>query len=138
MDTREISDILKRNRFTKPLNFRGVFACDQLRKECMPRPSALVINKDPANKPAQHWVAMYITQDGVREYFDSCGQLPTLPQIQHFLRKNVKYVIYNKRHLQGTFSTVCGQYVIFFLLHRCRGLSMDKIINLFLAGYNGQ
>ena len=130
MDTREISEILKRDRFTKHY-FRGVFACDQLPKQCIPRPSALIINTDPADKPGQHWVAIYITRDGVGEYFDSYGQLPTLPQIQHFLRKNTKYSIFNRRHLQGAFSTVCGQYVIFFLLHRCRGLSMDKIIKLF-------
>ena len=130
MDTREIGDILKRDRFTKHY-FRGVFACDQLSKQYMPRPSVLVINTDPADKPGQHWVAIYITRDGVGEYFDSYGKAPSVPQIEYFLRKNAKYVIYNKRQIQGTFSTVCGQYVIFFLLHRCRGLSMDKIINFF-------
>ena len=121
---------MKRDRFTKH-HFRGVFACDQLPKQYMPRPSALVINTDPADKPGQHWVAIYITQDGVGEYFDSYGKGPNIPQIEHFLRKNAKSFIYNRRHLQGTFSTVCGQYTIFFLLHRCRELSMDKIMKLF-------
>ena len=33
-------------------------------------------------------MAIYITQDGVGEYFDSYGKGPNIPQIEHFLRKN--------------------------------------------------
>ena len=130
MNSLEISSILKRDRFTKHF-FRGVFACDQLPKQFVPHPSAIVINTDPADKPGEHWLAIYITRDGVGEYFDSYGLRPKLPQIEHFLQKNAKYTIYNTRRLQGPLSTVCGQYVIFFLLHRCRELSMNKINKLF-------
>ena len=98
----------------------------------------LVVNTDPADKPGQHWVAIYITREGVGEYFDSYGRPPNLPQIQQVFQKNVNDVIYNTRHLQGTFSTVCGQYVIFFLLHRCRELRIDKIITFFSADYLDQ
>lgn len=130
MDTREITHILTRDRFTQPY-FRGVFACDQLPKQYLPRPSLLVVNTDPSDKPGQHWVGIYITRDGVGEYFDSYGGRPKVPQINRFLQKNTKYSNYSARQLQGTFSTVCGQYVIFFHLHRCRDLSMRKIIELF-------
>ena len=130
METKEISDILCRDCFTGQY-FRGVYACDQVPKQYLPRPSALVVNTDPADKPGQHWVAIYITRDGVGEYFDSYGKGPSVPQIVQFLQQNTKVVIPNRRLLQGTFSTVCGQYTVFFLLHRCRGLTMDKIITLF-------
>ena len=130
MDTREITDILKRDRFTRPY-FRGVFACNQLPKQHLPRPSVLVVNTDPSDKPGQHWVGIYIDQNGVGEYFDSYGQPPKVLQITRFLQKNTKHCIYNARHLQGPFSTVCGQYVIFFHWHRCRDLSMTKITQLF-------
>ena len=95
MDTREISDILKRDRFTKH-HFRGVFACDQLPKQYMPRPSALVINTDPADKPGQHWVAIYITRDGVGEYFDSYGKGTNIPQIEHWF---IKSIFFNRLNL---------------------------------------
>lgn len=130
METKEISDILKTDRFTGQ-HFRGVYACDQLPKQHLHHPSALVINTDPADKPGQHWVAVFITADGDGEYFDSFGHGPSVPQIIHFLQKNTKRVIPNPRVLQSAFSTVCGQYTIFFLLHRCRGLNMTKIIKLF-------
>ena len=130
MDSLEIARILKQDRFTKHY-FRGVFACDQLPTRYVPRPSAFVVNTDPSNKPGQHWVAIYITQNGEGEYFDSYGQKPTLPQLKSFLKKNATSTTYNQRPLQGPLSAVCGQYTIFFLLNRCRGLSLTKIISLF-------
>ena len=130
MDSLEIVRILKQDRFTKHY-FRGVFACDQLPTRYVPRPSAFVVNTDPSNKPGQHWVAIYITQNGEGEYFDSYGQRPTLPPIKSFLKKNATSTTYNHRPLQGPLSAVCGQYTIFFLLQWYRGLSMSKIIRLF-------
>ena len=130
MDSHQISSVLKRDRFTKH-DFRGVFACDQLPKQYVPRPSALVVNTDPSTQPGEHWVAIYITRDGEGEYFDSYGQSVMLPEIRTFLRKNTTRTCSNSRPLQGPWSAVCGQYCIFFLLNRCRGLTMTKIVNLF-------
>ena len=130
METKEISEILSRDRYTGQY-FRGVYACDQLPNQYVPHPSGLIINTDPASKPGQHWVAVFITAEGVGEYFDSFGKGPSKPQIVHFLQKNTDYVLPNPRVLQNAFTTVCGQYTVFFLLHRCRGLSMTKIINMF-------
>ena len=130
MDSLEIARILKQDRFTKHY-FRGVFACDKLPRRHVPRPSAFVVNTDPSDKPGQHWVAIYISQNGEGEYFDSYGQKPSLPQVKSFLKKNASSTDYSHRSLQGPLSAVCGQYTIFFLLHRCRGLSMTKITRLF-------
>ena len=130
MDSLEIVRILKQDRFTKHY-FRGVFACDQLPTRYVPRPSAFVVNTDPSNKPGQHWVAIYITQNGEGEYFDSYGQKPTLPQLKSFLKENASLINFNRQPLQGPLSAVCGQYTIFFLLHRCRGSSMRNITHLF-------
>ena len=38
----------------------------------------------------------------------------------------------NKIQLQSAFSTVCGQYCIYFLYHRCRKRSMSTIVNSFV------
>ena len=130
MDTHQIDSILKKDRFTKHY-FRGVFARDQLPEHYVPRPSALVVNTDPSTRPGQHWVAIYISQDGSGEYFDSYGQPAKLPEIKTFLRKNVGRTCHNRRPLQGPWSAVCGQTCIFFLLQRCPGLPKTKIANLF-------
>jgi hypothetical protein len=108
-----------------------VFALDELPNVVVPRPSVIVINTDPSTKPGQHWVAVYITREGVAEYFDSYGKPVYLSEIKWFLKKNGDAVRSNNQSIQGTLSTVCGQYCIFFLLHRCRGLSMTKIVHLF-------
>ena len=39
---------------------------------------------------------------------------------------------HNKIQLQSVFSTVCGQYCIYFLYHRCRKSSMSSIVNSFV------
>ena len=39
---------------------------------------------------------------------------------------------HNKIQLQSVFSTVCGQYCIYFLYHRCRKRSMASIVNSFV------
>ena len=130
MDSREIALVLSRDRFTRH-HFRGVFASDELPRQTLPRPSALVVNTDPSTKPGRHWLAVYITRDGTAEYFDSYGRTPWLPSVQSFLAKNGKGAVYNHRRLQGIFSTVCGQYCTFFLMHRCRGWNMATILNLF-------
>jgi len=33
--------------------------------------------------------------------------------------------------LQHPYTTVCGQYCIFYIIQRCNGLSFEKIIDLF-------
>ena len=38
---------------------------------------------------------------------------------------------YNTKRLQGTFSTVCGSYCIYFLMMRCRGISFEDILSQF-------
>ena len=39
---------------------------------------------------------------------------------------------HNKIQLQSAFSTVCGQYCIYFLYHSCRKRSMSTIVNSFV------
>ena len=38
---------------------------------------------------------------------------------------------FNERKLQSDWSDVCGQYCVFYLSHRARGYSMNKIVQLF-------
>lgn len=130
MDTQEIGSILKRDRYTRHA-FRGVFASDALPHHVTQRPSAFVVNTDPAEKPGQHWIAIYLRGDGAAEYFDSYGLPPQLPEFKLFLKKNASDIRVNHQRLQGPFSAVCGQYSIFFLLHRCRGLTIDAILRMF-------
>ena len=49
-----------------------------------------------------------------------------------FMNRNAVEWEHNKIQLQSAFSTVCGQYCIYFLYHRCRKRSMSTIVNSFV------
>ena len=68
------------------------------------------------------------------EFFDSYGKHP-IHYNKHFLdfmNRNAAEWEHNKIQLQSAFSTVCGQYCIKFLYHRCRKILMSSIVNSFM------
>lgn len=119
---------------TKALNsckgFRGVFAKDRLSSLILNTfPAALVINTDKSSGPGEHWVAVYIDENGYGSYFDSYGRQP-LVEIGQFLRKTCRngFQLVTSMPLQALASIVCGQYCIFYLLMRMVGWSDSKIV----------
>ena len=131
MNTDEIASILSNDAYVGPV-FGGCVSSDMLCEMVPARyPCAYVCNYDPSDRPGTHWVAVYLTEDRRGEFFDSYGMVPMLPVFVDFLRRNTTSWTVNSRQLQGLTSTVCGQYCVFYLLHRCRGWKMDVIVNLF-------
>ena len=61
--------------------------------------------------------------------------MPQLENINHFL-KQFKSVLYNKKQVQGPFSSVCGHYCTYFLTQRIRGIAMKHILDLFSSDYD--
>ena len=48
-----------------------------------------------------------------------------------FLEDHSSSFISNKHELQSPWSSVCGQYSLFYALHRRRNIPMSTIINMF-------
>ncbi|KAJ8031120.1 hypothetical protein HOLleu_27741 [Holothuria leucospilota] len=114
-------------------HFHGVFPSNLLPQKSFTLPQAFIANTDEADSPRSHWVAMYFDNKGT-DFFDSFGRSPEecSPYFKPFLKKHTKNLVReNERRLQGLISTVCGQYCLFFLLHRCRNISMDTIVSKF-------
>jgi len=132
MNTRQLDAILKTDKITRK-QFRGVFPSDQLPVQIHEYPSAYVANVDPSNQPGSHWVAFYFTQDQHGEFWDSYGQHPKVYNMLfvNFLERNSKQWIMNQRTLQSLDSSVCGEYCIYYLIHRCRGFYMNVVVNHF-------
>ena len=117
MNTLQIKRALERNPYTKK-TFCGVFPADQLPKTFYTFPCGFVANTDPSTQPGTHWVSFYFPSREKGEFFDSYGHPP-----EHYGFKFYE--------IQSSWSEVCGQYCIFYLYHKSRGYSMNKIVNLF-------
>ena len=95
-------------------------------------PNSFVVNTAPMKLPGIHWIAIYFNEQMKGEFFDSYGR--PIHYNKHFLdfmNRNAVEWEHNKIQLQSAFSTVCGQYCIYFLYHRCRKRSMPTIVNSF-------
>ena len=125
----EIEAILKSNKRTSKI-FKGVFPSDEIPKQKITYPSAFIVNTDEKNKPGEHWVAFYFSsKNRLPEYFDSYGFFPLKLSFYKFLPK--KKFKYSSLMLQDIFSTACGYYVIYFIVHKIYGFSMKNILSVF-------
>lgn len=113
--------------------FQGVFSQDTLPTT----PRVLVCNTDPSWKPGEHWVAIYVDKNDNGEYFDSFGRPPS-KHFESYMNSNCRRWTFNKKQLQSRISGFCGFYCCLFVVLRCRGLDMTKIIAMFTndTGYN--
>jgi hypothetical protein len=129
MNTDQIDRILKRNIG----NFDGVFSRDRLPV----KPRLLVCNTDPSNRPGQHWIAIYVGEDGRGEYFDSLACEP-LDTFRRYMDRHCLNWTCNDRQLQSVVSRFCGHYCIYYCLLRSRGLDMRRIVSSFTndTGFN--
>ena len=93
-------------------------------------PSAYIANTDPQSKPGSHWIAMFFDHEGNGDYLDSYGRQP-LPKFKSFLNKHCLEWQYNGKQLQAPLTSTCGQYCIYFLYQRSRGVPLQRILDLF-------
>ena len=131
MNSSQLLHILRQDAFAKTV-FTDVLPSDRLPAK-LRKPKGFIVNTDPSNKPGTHWVAVYVGTDGKREFWDSYGKEPAFysQQFTRFLEKHCKTFTWNKKVLQAPTSDVCGQYTLFFALHRCRGVPMSTIASMF-------
>lgn len=124
MNSNEIANILSKNRFTKEC-FRGVYSSNNIISQYL-FPYCLVVNTDKEGQPGTHWVAIYVNNNKEAEYFDSFGKPPN-DEIAKFLNQ-FELVHINKNKIQSNYDTSCGPHVIYYLIQKCRGNSLNTII----------
>ena len=138
MDTLQILKMLQSDSFTKSV-FTSVLPSDRLPDIVLERPKGYIVNVDGSDKPGSHWVAMFFPTtpdgegDGAAEFMDPLREKPNYysEHFKTFLQNNSSSYIYNKHVLQSPWSSVCGQYCLFYALHRCRNIPMSTITNMF-------
>ena len=119
----------------------GVFPVDKL--PTIPRrnvkyPFCLIANTDKCGNPGQHWVAIYVQSPEHGEFFDSLGRPPGeySSLFLNFMKRYCDRMKWNVRQVQGIGSSVCGQYCLFYLMNRSKGICMDCILSPFVAEYS--
>ena len=128
MDTSQIERVLHQDPDAS-LIFTGVYARDQL-PTTVKYPCSMVLNTDPVSKPGEHWVALYFDAEGRGEYFDSYG-LPPPPVFKHFIQTfSARGWIQNDTQLQELWTSACGPFCVYYLLHRSQGIPMQNIVSV--------
>ena len=111
--------------------FLGTFAADRLPSVWNQREDrCLVANTEIQSREGRHWVAFFLQRNGHVEYFDSYGLPPTVPEFVQFLRRHAKSWNYNNLPRQGLGSDTCGHHCLFYLWHRCHGLTSSEVLHL--------
>ena len=130
MNATEIKHALEGNAITREI-FRGVFSSDTVPDTFDTFPYEYVVNTDRTSKPGAHWIAVYQTQPGEVETFVSFGRDFTSYSSHFDGMQQQNRIISHSCQLKSNFSTVCGQYCLFFLLRRASAESYSHIIHLF-------
>lgn len=131
MDTVQLTSILVSDPHTNKHSIM-VCACDHLPAQITRVPACLIVNTDPSWKGGQHWLAIYIDANRNVEFFDSYGQPAEKYQlVSDFLLRHSNVWKMNTRQLQGTLSSTCGQFCIYFLLWRSRCINFENIMGSF-------
>ena len=108
-------------------NFAGVFAADTLPPIITNLPKFLIVNSDVQSGPGQHWLGIYLPEQGPAEFFDSLGLFP-IRYFEQFLIKHGPPYIYSNKRLQNYGSDTCGLYVLYFVICRSVGFTFYDIV----------
>ena len=129
MDTKDILQVVKSSSKLKDV-FIGVFPSDRLPKKIEKYPVALIVNVDDHTQPGSHWLAVYIDQHHSGEFFYSYARHPLMynEHFVNFLNQHCREWVFNEKALQSYWSTVCGQYCLFYLLNKVKGESLGSIL----------
>jgi len=138
MNTIQLTHILSSDPYASKY-FGGVFPSNHSPLTIYKAPLCFIINTDPSFKSGRHWLALYINEKKNIEFFDSYGNsIDKYPFIMRFVQRHseIGHCKENTRRLQSSLSSTCGQFCLYFLLWRCRGISFENIVKSFVDNAN--
>lgn len=115
------------------LQFAGIYASDDLPEMINKKPSLYVCNTDVAAGLGLHWIVFYFPDNEIAEFFDSLGHPPEhySSHFETFLTKNSTSYKFQTKRLQGIGAGTCGQFCLFYAIHRCRGWTLKDVVSHF-------
>lgn len=131
MNSQEIRDILVT---TVPTTFQTtVVPADKL-GTVKSQQFAIIANSDRSDQPGMHWVALFKQRNSpIIEFFDSCAMPIEFydSAFMKFLHLKGRVTRSSKVRIQSLSSNVCGQYCIYYLIHRVKGVSFENVLQMF-------
>ena len=107
----------------------GVYTSDALPIHAKKGPLLHIVNTDPSYMRGKHWLVIYIGEDGYVEYFDPLAEA-TNSTIEHYLwRISPEGYLKITTALQGSTSSHCGQFCLYYSYFRARNFGMQCIVN---------
>ena len=89
-------------------------------------PIAIICNTDPEKYQGKHWVAFWLPEKGICEYYDSYG----LPIYRYWnIQVPGEITRENCNIYQSALSDVCGNHCLFYLYNRALGVSYSDSVN---------
>ena len=123
----QITQALKSHLATRS-TFINTFAADTLpRYPRLQKPASYIVNLSTSKSKGSHWVCFFFPVHGLPEYFDTFA-LDVPFYFKDFIGQTYKL---SNNIVQSPLTTTCGQHVIFYILLRCLGMSMEQILTLY-------
>ena len=107
-------------------NFRGIYSRDALPTKML-KNEVGIINLDSQIGPGTYWVAYRNGEKGA-EHFDSFGLI--MPnEVTKYFSTGAKRTYYSGDEIQERDSVLCGNWCLFYLLERQKGVPMLNVIH---------
>lgn len=137
MNTNQIKRILLADVFVRRAHIVRVLPRDYLPTYIdRQKVAVFIINTDTSDRPGSHWIGLFYDGVGRFHYFDSFGLPPLHRDIVTFIEHNSSTpFLYNSRTLQDVLSDTCGLYAIYFILIKCRGGTMQRVLIPFTSSH---
>lgn len=137
MNEIEIQNLLSSNIITRNC-FHSVISYEELpqKEQHFEHERIYIVNTDEMNDPGIHWVAIFLSNKGIAEFFDSLGRAPEeySPYIQSFMINNGPEYLISLKRIQGD-KPVCGNFCILYCYFKCLGYSMTEFVEMFSEDY---
>lgn len=124
-----LANALLSNKTTRG-GFGGIVARDIL-CQIDKKPQYVVCNTDILSGQGEHWVVFYFPADGSVEMFDSLGKnISEYPsEFGAFVNKFASRCTLSHKRIQPPHTSLCGHYCLYYIMFRCRGVSMKFIVD---------
>ena len=140
MNTIELKNILKNNKYTKPY-FQNILAYDQINHIQLKKKKnySYIINSSPASSEGVHWLCIF-GNSYLCNIFDPLGLSITkyYKKLYTKLQTLTKKIVYRSVRIQSLTSDSCGHFCCIYLFLRGHKFTHSQILNSFFEKNNTQ